>query len=180
MPTLTRLGRFITANGVRIATIARESGYSRQHIARLRVGEGDPTRLAMVQITKACRRILERPVRVQDLFDLGDDDALDANVYEWLRGAQWLKRLREAVRTSARLQSDIAYKAGIPGETLSRIMTGQTRNPSMETIAAIASAVGVTVGWLLDEPGYSISAEQLQRLKDASAVIDELTGGAHA
>jgi uncharacterized membrane protein len=78
MPTVTRLGRFITTNGIRIVTLARESGYSRQHLRRLRLGEAEPTRHAMVQITKACRRILTRAVEITDLFDLGDDDALDA------------------------------------------------------------------------------------------------------
>jgi hypothetical protein len=53
-------------------------------------------------------------------------------------------------------------------------------NPQLETIVCIAHAIGITVGWLLDERGYSLSTEQVQRLRDARNTIDDVTaqGGA--
>lgn len=116
-------------------------------------------------------------MEIRELFDLGDDDALDADAYEWLRGIRWQQRLRDSIHATGRLQSEIAYKAGVPEETLSRIVTGQSRNPRIETVICIAHAIGITVGWLLEEPGYALSVEQVNRLREAGAVIDEVIGG---
>ena len=68
----TRLDRWITANGVKPAHLAQESGYSRQHLLRIRRGDMEPTRRCIKAITAACRRLSAKPVRASDLFDLGD------------------------------------------------------------------------------------------------------------
>lgn len=34
----------------------------------------EPTRIAMVRITKACCRVLTRRVHAWELFDIGEDD----------------------------------------------------------------------------------------------------------
>lgn len=93
---------------------------------------------------------------------------------------RWRDRLRDAVRADGRTQDEIARVSGIPPETLSRIMTEITGDPRLSTVACIANAVGTTVGWLLEERGYSLSVEQIERLREAAKVIDEVTGGANA
>ncbi len=71
----TRLERFLTTRGIKPAHLARESGYSRQHLLRIRLGRMDPTRRCMVAVTLACRRLSGEQVRATDLFDLeGEDD----------------------------------------------------------------------------------------------------------
>lgn len=181
MDDATRLAAFIEQTEIKPAVLARKSGYSRQHLYRLRQGTMEPTRIAMVRIAAACGTVLERRVRVQELFDLGDDDAPApksmappvATVVSPV-GARWLPRLRQAVRACGKTQAEIARRAGVPEETISRVITGQSVNPQLETIVCIVHAIGCTVGWLLDEPGYAISAEQVQRLREARAVIDEV------
>lgn len=68
----TRLEAFLKGHGIKPAHLARECGYSRQYLLRLRLGRMDPTRRCIAAIVAACRRITRRRVRATDLFDLGD------------------------------------------------------------------------------------------------------------
>lgn len=70
----TRLEAFLQSRRIKPAQLARESGYSRQHLLRIRKGTMDPTRRCIAAITAACRRISGEPVRASDLFDLDSDD----------------------------------------------------------------------------------------------------------
>lgn len=70
----TRLERFLKAKGIKPAHLARESGYSRQHLLRIRLGRMEPTRRCIAAITGACRRLSGEVVRASDLFDLEGED----------------------------------------------------------------------------------------------------------
>jgi transcriptional regulator with XRE-family HTH domain len=87
--------------------------------------------------------------------------------------SSWRERLRLAIAQDGRKQAAIAWQAGVAPETLSRILNGA--NPHLETVAKIAHACGTTVGWLLREHGYSLSAQQRRQLRDAAALIIEAT-----
>jgi hypothetical protein len=69
-----RLERFLKNRGIKPAHLARESGYSRQFLLRLRLGRITPTRRCVAEIIGACRRLAREPVRASDLFDLTADD----------------------------------------------------------------------------------------------------------
>ncbi len=58
------------SRGVKPLQLVRASGYSRQHILRIRHGEMEPTRPCIAAIVAACRTLLQEPVRANDLFDL--------------------------------------------------------------------------------------------------------------
>lgn len=60
-------------------------------------------------------------------------------------------RLRAAIDATGRTQSWIAEHAGVPDETISRIVTRETKNPQIVTLLKLAPVLGVTVGWLLGE-----------------------------
>lgn len=70
--TRTRLEFFLESHGIKPAHVARESGYSRQHLLRLRMGEMEPTRACIVAIVEACRRLTREEVSASDLFYLAD------------------------------------------------------------------------------------------------------------
>ena len=70
----TRLERFLKSRGIKPAHLARESGYSRQHLLRIRLGRMEPTRRCIVAIASACRRLSGESVRATDLFDLEGED----------------------------------------------------------------------------------------------------------
>jgi transcriptional regulator with XRE-family HTH domain len=78
-----------------------------------------------------------------------------------------------AVERDGRKQAAIAWQAGIAPETLSRVLNGA--RPHLDTIARIAGACGVTVGWLLNEHGYALTDAQRRTLRAAAVVIIDAT-----
>jgi len=66
---MTRLEAFITEHEIRPVQLALKSGYSRQHILRVRMARIDPTRACMTCIRIACQMLLDRPVEITELFD---------------------------------------------------------------------------------------------------------------
>ena len=70
----TRLETFIKSRGIKPAHLARESGYSRQHLLRIRMGRMEPTRRCIAANVAACRRLSHEAVRAADLFDLEGDE----------------------------------------------------------------------------------------------------------
>ena len=69
---MTRLDSFIRANKMKPAQLARVAAISRAHLGRVRKGEDDPSRHVMVRLMMACSMILNRRVRMDELFDLTD------------------------------------------------------------------------------------------------------------
>lgn len=67
----TKLEHFLRSRGIKPAHLARESGYSRQHLLRIRLGRMKPACGCVILIVAACRRLCREPVRASDLFDLG-------------------------------------------------------------------------------------------------------------
>ena len=72
---MTRLESFLRSRGVKPTHLARESGFSRQHLLRVRMGQMEPTRRCIAAIVAACRRLARERVRADDLFDLGDESS---------------------------------------------------------------------------------------------------------
>ena len=72
MHTPSRLERYLKLKGIKPAHLARESGFSRQHLLRVRMGRMEPTRRCIAAIVSACRKLTGEPVRANDLFDLGE------------------------------------------------------------------------------------------------------------
>jgi predicted transcriptional regulator len=72
--TKTRLESFIKSRGIKPAHLARESGYSRQHLLRIRMGRMEPTRRCIAAIASACRRLSGESVRASELFELDEED----------------------------------------------------------------------------------------------------------
>lgn len=64
----TRLEHFIRSWGIKPAHLARESGYSRQHLLRIRFGRMLPSLLCIAGLTLAARRLIHRRVTPIDLF----------------------------------------------------------------------------------------------------------------
>jgi transcriptional regulator with XRE-family HTH domain len=89
-------------------------------------------------------------------------------------------RLRQAIDATGRKQSWVAARANVPEETISRIVTGQSRNPQIATLMKIAPVVGVSVGWLLDERGAAVSAGDARTITAAIDVLRGLVGTSHA
>ena len=70
----TRLEKFMKTRGIKPIQLSRESGYSRQHLLRIRWGRMEPTRRCIAAIAAACRRLSGENVKASELFDLDDLD----------------------------------------------------------------------------------------------------------
>ena len=92
----------------------------------------------------------------------------------------WRERLRTAVEKSGKKHSAIASEDGVDPATLSRILNAHMR-PSFETVVRIAHSIGEHVGWLLDEPGYSLSGDEQRQLRKVIRFLDDtlLAAGTH-
>jgi len=67
---VTRLEQFLKNRKIRPAHLARESGYSRQHLLRVRTGRMEPTRRCIAAIVTAACALSKGDVRPEELFEL--------------------------------------------------------------------------------------------------------------
>jgi hypothetical protein len=65
-PTL--LESYLRSRGVRPAHLARECGYERAHLLRIRMGRIEPTPACAVGVVYALRRLVGEPVVLTDVF----------------------------------------------------------------------------------------------------------------
>jgi predicted transcriptional regulator len=70
IPPGSKLETFIKSRDIRPAHLARESGYTRQHLHRIRTGRMEPTRRCIKAIVTACRHLSHEAVGAADLFEL--------------------------------------------------------------------------------------------------------------
>lgn len=64
----TLLESYLRSRGVRPAHLARECGYERAHLLRIRMGRIKPTPACAVGIVYALRRLVREPVVLADVF----------------------------------------------------------------------------------------------------------------
>lgn len=85
----------------------------------------------------------------------------------------WRARLRLAIERSNVTHAEIARRAGIAPETISRILNDSHVHPQFETVARIARATRVRVGWLLDEPFRGIELDEKERatIREAGVIL---------
>ena len=85
----------------------------------------------------------------------------------------WRQRLRESVQHTGVTHAEIARRAGIAPETLSRILNAQHAHPQFATIIRLARATRVSVGWLLDEPvrGIELTARERATIRTAGTIL---------
>jgi len=80
--------------------------------------------------------------------------------------------IRQLIQARGLKQEWLAAQAGMPAETLSRIATGTTPNPGIETVQKIAAGAGITVGELLGETGFDLTAVDRDTLRTFRSWID--------
>jgi hypothetical protein len=64
----TLLNSFMAGNGIRAAHLARECGYSRQYLCRVRTGRARPSDRMMAAVVAAVRRLTRLRITRADLF----------------------------------------------------------------------------------------------------------------
>jgi transcriptional regulator with XRE-family HTH domain len=83
----------------------------------------------------------------------------------------WRDRLLRAIHESGCTQITIAERAELAPPTVSRVLNARHAKPAFDTIVRLAHAANVSVGWLLDEEDYRLTARERQQLRDAAELI---------
>lgn len=83
-------------------------------------------------------------------------------------------RLGEVIRKRGLVQARVADMAGVPKETLNRIVKGATKDPRVMTLTKIAMALDLTVGWLLGEKGYELTGDERHELRRFVEMFERL------
>lgn len=121
----TRLEVFLRSRGIKPVKLAREVPCSRQYLARVRLGQVEPTRRMIARITSALRRLSLEDVRAEDLFELTVEDSAaraaqdrhilrDAAAYGRSRGAaEALWRAAARRRVESWLPALARHPAGV-------------------------------------------------------------------
>jgi transcriptional regulator with XRE-family HTH domain len=78
------------------------------------------------------------------------------------------ERLQTILAERGKQQKWLALRAGLPKETVSRIVTGKVANPGIDNVQKIAAALGESVGSLLGETNYVTRAD----LEAVTAMVD--------
>ncbi|HEX8173164.1 MAG TPA: S24 family peptidase [Thermoanaerobaculia bacterium] len=86
-------------------------------------------------------------------------------------------RLRTAIDALGQTQSWVAARSEVPEETISRIVTRETKNPQVGTLMKLAPVLGVTVGWLLGEKTAPLSDAESRAIAAALEIIRTRLGG---
>src|SRR5258708_39170776 len=89
----------------------------------------------------------------------------------------WLERLRQEIRAIGAKQWIIAADIGMTQASVTCVLKGKHVQPSFETVVKIAHSAGVSVGWELEEPEFALSDEHRAKMRSASVIPLDLTGG---
>ena len=166
---LTRLELFLRRARVAPLALARATSYSRQHLLRVRLGEANPTRRLILDVTAACGKVSGEAVTPGTLFERGDE--LFRSPHQRLSRlfAPDLKRL-------AVLLEDVTYDdwservlaAGIASETTvgQLLRAGSTRTDreprQAATIFSTAAAMATRLAGTAPELAASLQAHALK------------------
>lgn len=69
-PARTKLQSYLDREGIPAAWVEKEGGFARETFRRWRSGEVEMRRKQMVRVLGALQRLTEKPVRMEEIFDL--------------------------------------------------------------------------------------------------------------
>ena len=84
----------------------------------------------------------------------------------------WRSRLRRAIDSSGKKHAAVAAEARVDPTTLSRMLNGHIE-PSFGTVVRVARVIGENVGWILDERGFALSADEQKQLRKVVRFLDD-------
>ena len=84
----------------------------------------------------------------------------------------WLDNLKELKKASGMSTKQIADKANLPERTVSRIITGETDHPRIDTLGLIVDALGITLKDVFADTNVIVATEKLVEIKEAAEVVE--------
>lgn len=84
----------------------------------------------------------------------------------------WLENLKELKKASGMSTKQIADKANLPERTVSRIITGETDHPRIDTLGLIVDALGITMQDVFADTNVVVATEKLVEIKENAEVVE--------
>ncbi len=78
----------------------------------------------------------------------------------------WLDNLKELKKSLNLTAKQIAERSNLPEKTISRLLSGDTRNPYIDTLSRIAGALGCTLNDILADSKVVVGTENLAVLQE--------------
>jgi transcriptional regulator with XRE-family HTH domain len=78
----------------------------------------------------------------------------------------WLDNIKDLKKKANMSSKQLSEKANLPEKTISRILSGETKNPYIETLDRIATALGSTLTDILVDTKVVIGNESMVELKE--------------
>ena len=89
----------------------------------------------------------------------------------------WLDNLKELKKRTGMTAKAIALRANLPDKTVENILAGTVRNPRIDTIRQIVTALGGSLDEIFAESGAVIGDQKLAKLQEErDALVIDLAG----
>lgn len=83
----------------------------------------------------------------------------------------WLDNLKELKRRTGMSSKQISEAAKLPERTVTRIFSGETDHPRIDTIGLIADAMGFTLRDIFADTNVIIATETLTEVKEVAEIV---------
>ena len=84
----------------------------------------------------------------------------------------WLDNLKELKKAKGMSTKQIAEKANLPERTVSRIITGETDHPRIDTLGLIVDALEGTLQEVFADTNVIVATEKLVEIKEVAEVVE--------
>lgn len=84
----------------------------------------------------------------------------------------WLENLKDLKKKTGMSVKQIAEKANLPERTVSRIITGDTDHPRIDTLGLIVDALGITLQDIFADTNVVVATEKLVEIKEVAEVVE--------
>ena len=84
----------------------------------------------------------------------------------------WLQNLQELKKRSNMTTKQLAIETKLPERTISRIFTGETEHPQIDTLYMIVTALDGTLNDIFADTNVIVATETLAEVKETAEVIE--------
>ena len=84
----------------------------------------------------------------------------------------WLENLKELKKRTGMSIKQIADKAHLPEKTVSRIFSGETDHPRIDTLVLIVEAMGGKLSEIFADTSVVVASESLVEIKETAEVVE--------
>ena len=84
----------------------------------------------------------------------------------------WLQNLQELKKRSGKTTKQLAIETNLPERTLTRILTGETEHPQIDTLFVVVAALGGNLNDIFADTNVVVATETLVEVKETAEVIE--------